>query len=242
MRALRPTPNLCSARGAPRAAPRSRSAGLTCRADSVLIANTKGGGHAFIGLHLARKLLDKGHSVTILNDGDEVGRGGWGGRGRGRAMPRAARLGAWGRASPAPPSMRGFKASAARLGGGGGGAAAPGAHRPRLYHRRKAAWARAGAGLGAGPAPSTPPPTHACPLPSPQAKLRSKAPYSEYAALEAAGAKVVFGDPASPAESLADPSQFDVVYDNNGKDLEACQPLIDAVKVGGRGGRECGVG
>lgn len=44
------------------------------RADSVLIANTKGGGHAFIGLHLARQLLDSGHSVTILNDGDEVRR------------------------------------------------------------------------------------------------------------------------------------------------------------------------
>lgn len=42
------------------------------RADNVLIANTKGGGHAFIGLHLAKQLLDNGHSVTILNDGDEV--------------------------------------------------------------------------------------------------------------------------------------------------------------------------
>lgn len=42
------------------------------RADNVLIANTKGGGHAFIGLYLAKQLLDSGHSVTILNDGDEV--------------------------------------------------------------------------------------------------------------------------------------------------------------------------
>lgn len=42
------------------------------RADSVLIANTKGGGHAFLGLHLAKKLLNAGHSVTILNDGDPV--------------------------------------------------------------------------------------------------------------------------------------------------------------------------
>lgn len=42
------------------------------RADSVLIANTKGGGHAFLGLHLAKKLLAAGHSVTILNDGDPV--------------------------------------------------------------------------------------------------------------------------------------------------------------------------
>ena len=31
-----------------------------------------GGGHAFIGLYLAKQLLKDGHSVTILNDGDEV--------------------------------------------------------------------------------------------------------------------------------------------------------------------------
>ena len=43
------------------------------RADSVLIVTTKGGGHAFLGLHLARKLLKDGHKVTILNDGDQVG-------------------------------------------------------------------------------------------------------------------------------------------------------------------------
>ena len=49
-----------------------RSLCTQVRADNVLIANTKGGGHAFIGLHLAKQLLDNGHSVTILNDGDEV--------------------------------------------------------------------------------------------------------------------------------------------------------------------------
>ena len=49
-----------------------RSLCTQVRADNVLIANTKGGGHAFIGLHLAKQLLDSGHSVTILNDGDEV--------------------------------------------------------------------------------------------------------------------------------------------------------------------------
>ena len=54
------------------AAGRGRSLCARVRADSVLIANTKGGGHAFIGLHLAKQLLDSGHSVTILNDGDEV--------------------------------------------------------------------------------------------------------------------------------------------------------------------------
>ena len=54
------------------AARSGRNLCATVRADNVLIANTKGGGHAFIGLHLAKQLLDSGHSVTILNDGDEV--------------------------------------------------------------------------------------------------------------------------------------------------------------------------
>ncbi len=54
------------------AARQGRSLCAHVRADNVLIANTKGGGHAFIGLHLAKQLLDSGHSVTILNDGDEV--------------------------------------------------------------------------------------------------------------------------------------------------------------------------
>jgi hypothetical protein len=31
-----------------------------------------GGGHAFIGLYLAKQLLSDGHSVTILNDGAKV--------------------------------------------------------------------------------------------------------------------------------------------------------------------------
>ena len=37
-----------------------------------VIVNTKGGGHAFLGLHLAKRLLAAGHTVTILNDGDKV--------------------------------------------------------------------------------------------------------------------------------------------------------------------------
>lgn len=44
---------------------------MAARADSVLIINTKGGGHAFLGLHLARRLLKDGHTVSILNDGEE---------------------------------------------------------------------------------------------------------------------------------------------------------------------------
>ncbi|GAB4816081.1 hypothetical protein N2152v2_003127 [Parachlorella kessleri] len=91
--------------------------------------NTKGGGHAFLGLHLARKLLSQGHSVTILNDGD-------------------------------------------------------------------------------------------------QEKLSKKAPFKDYASL---GAEVVWGNPADPASYPA--ASFDVVFDNNGKDLDTCKPLIDHFKV-----------
>ncbi len=53
---------------------RRQSSQLRVVSERVLIANTKGGGHAFIGLHLAQQLLKKGHEVTILNDGEEVGR------------------------------------------------------------------------------------------------------------------------------------------------------------------------
>ena len=60
----------------PRLQSQRRSTQLRVVSERVLIANTKGGGHAFIGLHLAQQLLSKGHEVTILNDGEEVGRSG----------------------------------------------------------------------------------------------------------------------------------------------------------------------
>jgi hypothetical protein len=50
----------------------SRRTAVVVRADRCLIVNTKGGGHAFIGLYLAKALLAKGHDVTIFNDGDQV--------------------------------------------------------------------------------------------------------------------------------------------------------------------------
>lgn len=64
----------------------SRRPAVSVMNANVLIANTKGGGHAFIGLYLAKDLLAKGHTVTILNDGDEVSGGEagnivWGARG-----------------------------------------------------------------------------------------------------------------------------------------------------------------
>lgn len=73
--ALSAKPALGGARlpsAAARGAAASRRLSVVVRADSCLIVNTKGGGHAFLGLHLARKLLGQGHEVTILNDGDQA--------------------------------------------------------------------------------------------------------------------------------------------------------------------------
>ena len=66
-------------------------------------------------------------------------------------------------------------------------------------------------------------------MPLLQAKLTKKAPYSQYGALAGEGVTVAWGD---PADTTALPSDsFDVVYDNNGKDMAACQPAIDHFKV-----------
>lgn len=107
----------------------ARRVALAVRADSALIVNTKGGGHSFLGLHLAKKLLSQGHSVTILNDGDA-------------------------------------------------------------------------------------------------AKLAGKSPFAAYPTVP--GLTVVWGSPTDPACYPSTP--FDIVYDNNGKDLDACKPLIDHYK------------
>lgn len=58
-----------------------------------------------------------------------------------------------------------------------------------------------------------------------QAKQEAKAPFSEYGSVCDA---VVYGDPSDPANFPA--GDFDIVIDNNGKDLGACQPLIDHYK------------
>lgn len=49
-----------------------RKSVVDVRNESCLIVNTKGGGHAFIGFHLAKALMGNGHSVTLMNDGDPV--------------------------------------------------------------------------------------------------------------------------------------------------------------------------
>ena len=62
-----------------------------------------------------------------------------------------------------------------------------------------------------------------------QAKAKKKAPYNQYDDLEQQGVKIQWG---SPSDSSAIPDgSFDIVYDNNGKDMDACKPLIDAFKV-----------
>ena len=43
------------------------------------------------------------------------------------------------------------------------------------------------------------------------------------------GVTIAWGNPSDPATFPA--GKFDIVYDNNGKDMEACKPLIDTYKV-----------
>ena len=43
------------------------------------------------------------------------------------------------------------------------------------------------------------------------------------------GVTITWGNPSDPATFPA--GKFDIVYDNNGKDMEACKPLIDTYKV-----------
>jgi len=50
----------------------SRRVAVRVRADKCLIVGTKGGGHAFISLHLAKELISKGHDVTIFQQGEQV--------------------------------------------------------------------------------------------------------------------------------------------------------------------------
>lgn len=143
-------------------------------------ARAQGGGHAFIGYHLAKQLAAKGHDVTIFNDGDEA-------RARARACAGARR------------PQRGKRLARGR--------------RPERVRARTRARGR--------------PRTGAAPSRTPQAKLTAKAPFNQYASLS--GVKVKFGSPTDYTTFPEGP--FDVVYDNNGKDLESCKPLIDASKA-----------
>ncbi len=57
--------------------------------------------------------------------------------------------------------------------------------------------------------------------------MEKKAPFSQYGTLQ--DAKIVWGNPADPATFPSE--KFDVVYDNNGKNMDACKPAIDHFKV-----------
>lgn len=56
----------------PRVAARGQAVVVEAKGKQVLIVNTKKGGHAFLGLYVAKRLLGSGLSVTIMNDGDPV--------------------------------------------------------------------------------------------------------------------------------------------------------------------------
>jgi hypothetical protein len=71
-----------------------------------------------------------------------------------------------------------------------------------------------------------------------QAKLASKAPFSQYGELEKMGATISWGSPTDPATWPQ--GEFEVVYDNNGKDMASCKPLIDAHVVRADCKRKCG--
>lgn len=62
-----------------------------------------------------------------------------------------------------------------------------------------------------------------------QEKVTKKAPYNQYDKLEAEGVSIAWGNPADA--SVLPEGPFDVVYDNNGKNMDACKTAIDAFKV-----------
>ncbi|KAL5196798.1 hypothetical protein ABZP36_000310 [Zizania latifolia] len=61
-----------------------------------------------------------------------------------------------------------------------------------------------------------------------------KPPFSRFSELTSAGAKTVWGDPADVGAAVGG-ATFDVVLDNNGKDLDAVKPVADWAKAAGVG-------
>ncbi|XP_037453357.1 chloroplast stem-loop binding protein of 41 kDa a, chloroplastic-like [Triticum dicoccoides] len=61
-----------------------------------------------------------------------------------------------------------------------------------------------------------------------------KPPFSRFSELTSAGAKTVWGDPADVGAAVGGAS-FDVVLENNGKDLDAVKPVADWAKSAGVG-------
>ncbi|KAF8690446.1 hypothetical protein HU200_040799 [Digitaria exilis] len=66
-------------------------------------------------------------------------------------------------------------------------------------------------------------------------KMR-KPPFSRFEELTSAGGRTVWGDPADVGAAVGGgASSFDVVLDNNGKDLDAVRPVVDWAKSSGVG-------
>ncbi|KAL6839036.1 hypothetical protein ACP4OV_031090 [Aristida adscensionis] len=61
-----------------------------------------------------------------------------------------------------------------------------------------------------------------------------KPPFSRFSELTSAGGKTVWGDPADVGAAVGG-AAFDVVLDNNGKDLDAVKPVADWAKAAGVG-------
>uniref|UniRef100_A0A7N0SYD7 NAD-dependent epimerase/dehydratase domain-containing protein n=1 Tax=Kalanchoe fedtschenkoi TaxID=63787 RepID=A0A7N0SYD7_KALFE len=59
-----------------------------------------------------------------------------------------------------------------------------------------------------------------------------KPPFSRFSEIREAGGKTVWGDPAAVGEAVGG-AQFDVVLDNNGKDLDSVRPVVDWAKSSG---------
>uniref|UniRef100_A0A0E0LIH5 NAD-dependent epimerase/dehydratase domain-containing protein n=1 Tax=Oryza punctata TaxID=4537 RepID=A0A0E0LIH5_ORYPU len=62
-----------------------------------------------------------------------------------------------------------------------------------------------------------------------------KPPFSRFSELTSAGATTVWGDPADVGAAVGGAASFDVVLDNNGKDLDAVKPVVDWAKAAGVG-------
>ncbi|CAL5089373.1 unnamed protein product [Urochloa decumbens] len=63
-----------------------------------------------------------------------------------------------------------------------------------------------------------------------------KPPFSRFSELTGAGGKTVWGDPSDVGAAVGgSASAFDVVLDNNGKDLDAVRPVADWAKASGVG-------
>uniref|UniRef100_A0A0D9WWT5 NAD-dependent epimerase/dehydratase domain-containing protein n=1 Tax=Leersia perrieri TaxID=77586 RepID=A0A0D9WWT5_9ORYZ len=64
----------------------------------------------------------------------------------------------------------------------------------------------------------------------------NKPPFSRFSELTSAGARTVWGDPSDVGAAVGGGgAAFDVVVDNNGKDLDAVKPVADWAKAAGAG-------